>query len=114
MSKRVSSESKGQVQVKTTNEILAYVHELKGFMQLTAHGGQNLLDYGNKKWVSFEDYEEERSRYQGLVERLGKHYEWLLHVETQLFNDKNAYVAYVRHAFQEEFAEFFEVTKKET
>lgn len=40
---------------KTTNEILAYVHDAKGFIGIVPYMGETLVQYGQQKWVSLED-----------------------------------------------------------
>ncbi|MCX6643884.1 MAG: hypothetical protein NT043_01575 [Candidatus Bathyarchaeota archaeon] len=39
----------------TTNEILAYAHDLKGFVPIVPNGGAKLVAYGQKNWVPLYD-----------------------------------------------------------
>ena len=39
---------------KTTNEILAYVHDAKGFIGIIPYMGETLVRYGEQKWVPLE------------------------------------------------------------
>jgi len=43
---------------KTTNEILAYIHDLQEFVDAGLADGRVLVDKGKEEWVKLEDVEE--------------------------------------------------------
>lgn len=55
---------------KTTNAILIYVHDAKGFIGLIPNQGEKLVEYGQKQWISVEDAVEAFRTYQ--IEELTK------------------------------------------
>jgi hypothetical protein len=100
------------VQPKTTNEILAYAHDLKGFAGMpTFVGGEKfgkqLVEYGKKHWVSFEEYQKKEDEYKALVDKLGQFNKWLIDPTFPNPIDRNVVIC----QFEFVFSEFFVVEK---